>query len=131
MKTNQKIMLWSCIVIYFLTKLLLFLEIPVGNFVKNHLADLLCMPIILSIIQWIIQRFNLHSEHQHVPLLAVFVLTIYWSVYFEFYLPTQKAIYTGDLIDVFMYFTGSAIFLIVQNQALFYKRKKKVQRSSY
>jgi hypothetical protein len=90
------------------------MEVPVGVFVKNHLADLLCMPIILNIIQFIIQRFNLHFQHQHVPIVAVIALTVYWSFYFEYYLPKQSDLYIGDSVDVIMYFLGSSLFLLSQ-----------------
>lgn len=114
MRKSQKIIFIVCLAAYLLTKLLIFTEVPVGSFAKNYLADLLCMPIILSIIQYIVQRFNLHSRQQHVPIVAVLALTIYWSFYFEYYLPKQSDLYVGDSIDVLMYFLGSILFIINQ-----------------
>lgn len=113
----QKILFIVCILSYLLTKFLIFMEFPVEGFAKNHLADLLCMPIILSIIQLIIQKFNLHHQQQKVPIIAVLILTIYWSFYFEYYLPKQSGQYIGDKIDVLMYFSGSILFIICQRMS--------------
>lgn len=115
MKNLQNIMLLLFGSLYFLNKMMQKLGLIKNPFLNNHLNDLLCMPLILFLTGWIIIQFKPYSKYRIIPIPAVLALTIYWSVYFEFYLPSNSSQHTGDWIDVAMYFTGAVIFVLIQN----------------
>lgn len=100
--------------VYILTKGLRYLELSNSDFVNHYLTDLVCIPLILYTIKWIVKGLRLYKDLQSIPLIAVLGVTIYWSLYFEFYLPRKSAQYVGDLLDVLMYFIGALFFLLIQ-----------------
>ena len=126
MKQLQNILFSSFLVIYLITKTLRYLEVPLPEFIQNHLTDLVCIPLVLFVVKWIIQRLSANKNLTKVPIAAIIGVTLYWSVYFEFYLPKQDPRHTGDNIDVVMYMLGALVFSIVQ-----YYRYKPIEKHAY
>ncbi|GMN07932.1 hypothetical protein MTsPCn5_33210 [Croceitalea sp. MTPC5] len=86
-------------------------EIPIPKWVNNYMNDFLCMPIVLSICLVVVRK--LQGRHTHrLPWWVIFCLTLYFSLYFEYYLPQVSIRYTSDIIDVLLYFAGALLFFL-------------------
>ncbi len=99
------------------------LNLPLPKFVNNHANDLLCLPLVLGALTFLIRGLN-KDKYFKFPLPFVLLLATYYSVYFEYYLPKVNSRYTADWIDVMLYF-GSAItfFLIQKNKKITFSRE--------
>ncbi|WP_452219700.1 hypothetical protein [Lacinutrix salivirga] len=84
-------------------------NIALPNWMYFYLSDLLCMPLVFSTCLAIIRVLK-KDNSIYIPLGAVLVLTIYYSVYFEYFLPQYNERYTADCIDIVMYFLGALLF---------------------
>ena len=99
------------------------LNVSLPKFVNNYVNDLLCMPLVLGLLTFLIRYFK-KDKYFSFPLAFVLLLATYYSIYFEYYLPKINPRYTADWIDVLLYFFSSIAFFIFQNN----KRKKLVQK---
>lgn len=116
MKLIENIFISLCLLIYIATKSFDYFDVEQSSFVKNHLADLVCMPLVFYLIRWIIQRIKPFKKWDELPIVAILLVTVYWSIYFEYYLPTTNDKYTGDITDVWMYFAGTALYLLISRK---------------
>jgi len=87
------------------------LNLPLPRFVNNYVNDLLCLPLVLGGITFAIRRLK-KDKLFRLPLLFVLFIAAYYSVYFEYYLPQVNPRYTGDFIDVGLYFLGGIAFFL-------------------
>ncbi|MFD2696671.1 hypothetical protein ACFSQ0_01585 [Mesonia sediminis] len=83
------------------------------TFLTNHLMDIVCMPVVLGIIQGVMQ-FVFPSFRFTVLMLVV--LVVGYSLYFECYLPQVNSRYTADLLDVGCYLIGSGLYAFFQHK---------------
>lgn len=113
MKQLRSTYFLSCLVIYTFIQIARKAEWLNSGFLNDHLTDLMCMPIILTILLTIV-RYIKRNQVLVLPWYGVLIVTIYWSVYFEWYLPTNSNSHTADMMDVVMYAIGSASFFIWQ-----------------
>lgn len=81
--------------------------------VNNYLNDLLCIPLVLGALIFIIRKIK-HDPKFKLPLGFIFILSSYYAVYFEYYLPKINSRYTSDWIDVVLYFLGGILFYFFQ-----------------
>lgn len=91
------------------------LNLPLPRLVNNYVNDLLCLPLVLGAITFVIRRLK-KDKLFRLPLLFVLFIVAYYSVYFEYYLPQVTARYTGDIIDVGLYFLGGIAFFLFDNK---------------
>ncbi len=61
-------------------------------------------------------RFYKKTETLYVPLSIILGLSAYFSIHFEWLLPKFNERYTGDFIDVMLYFSGAMLFYIFQKR---------------
>lgn len=80
-----------------------------------YLTDLLFVPTMCLFALILIRRLKNDAAIQ-IPIYSVVIQVIAVSVYFEWYLPSQNAQYTGDPLDVFMYVLGGIVFLFLQRK---------------
>lgn len=73
------------------------------------------MPIVLS-VSLAALRFIKKSNTIYVPLSIILFMTGYYAIYFEWLMPQLNERYTGDLIDVFLYFIGAFLFYLFQKK---------------
>ncbi|MFT5847133.1 MAG: hypothetical protein ACJARX_000809 [Psychroserpens sp.] len=103
----------------FLVALLVYLAnwlpIQLPSWVVFYLNDLLCMPIVLSLCLAVVRLYK-KSNNIYAPITIVYGLTFFYTVYFEWILPQINGRYTGDLIDVVLYFIGATLFLLFQRR---------------
>ena len=88
------------------------LKIPLPALVNNYTNDLLYLPLVLGAIEFIIRRLKKDASFT-LPLGFVIFLSCSYSFYFEYYLPKINLRYTGDWIDVILYFVGGIAFFFV------------------
>ena len=87
-------------------------HIALNEWINNYVTDLLAVPIVLSIVLWLIQRiprYNRESLSWQMVLLA----WIYMSIVFESMLPLMSPRYTSDPLDVLCYLIGSVSYIIM------------------
>ena len=101
------------LVIYTLQRL----QVPLPFWVNNYVNDLLCMPVVLTICLAAV-RFFRKDQTLLLPLSAILSLTLFYAIYFEYYLPTYHPRYTADVLDVVLYFLGAALFFVFQKVGL-------------
>jgi len=89
--------------------------VPLPNWVYFYLNDFLCMPIVLSICLATV-RLVKKNNVLYIPLGAIIVLTAYYAMYFEWFLPQYNTRYTKDVIDIGLYFLGSGVFYVFQKR---------------
>ncbi len=92
---------------------LLSIQLPIV--IKSYVNDLLCLPIVLETCRrsasWILK-----IPHLHLNSFTITSVCMYFSVYFEYYLPTFNTRYTSDWTDVLLYCFGGTIFYFLQNK---------------
>ena len=99
-------------VFVFLASLVYILQnkgVSLHPIINNYLNDLLCMPIVLFTCQYVLRKLKSDSRIQ-IPLRLVFLLTIGYALFFEYYLPQVQDRYTADYIDIILYFAGAVFF---------------------
>ena len=106
--------------IYVLQKLTIALPLVVNN----YLNDLLCMPLVFGALTFIVRK--LKNEPQFIlPFGFIFILSSYYAVFFEYYLPRTNTRYTSDWLDVALYFIGGMLFYFYQR--IRYKKNAKTK----
>lgn len=91
------------------------LALPLPSWVYFYANDFLCMPIVLS-FSLAILRYIKKSDLIYVPLSIILIMTAYYAIYFEWLMPKLHTRYTGDLIDVVLYFIGAFLFYVFQKR---------------
>ena len=92
-----------------------FFYVNIPFWVDHYINDLLCMPIVLSISLAVI-RFIKSEKQLYVPFSIILILTLYFSLHFEWLMPQLSSRYTSDIIDVILYFSGAILFYRFQKQ---------------
>ncbi|MFT4781724.1 MAG: hypothetical protein ACJAZK_002633 [Psychroserpens sp.] len=111
---KNSIVLALCLVAL-LVYLASWLPIKLPSCVVFYLNDLLCMPIVLSVCLAMVRLYK-KANNLYAPIAIVYGLTFFYTVYFEWVLPQINERYTGDLIDICLYFAGATIFLVFQKR---------------
>lgn len=91
------------------------MSISLPEWTNNYLNDFLCMPIVLFIGQFTIRKLK-RNNILRLPWPLILTLTLFYSIYFEYYLPGINSRYTADFLDVILYFLGSALFYVMENR---------------
>ncbi|MEO7975532.1 hypothetical protein [Flavobacterium sp.] len=86
----------------------------IPTWINNYVNDFLCLPVVLSIITLLFRGLKKNKTYQ-IPLGVILCLAVYYSFYFEYYLPAKTLRYTSDPIDVFLYFISGLIFYLLNN----------------
>ena len=102
------------------------LAIPLPLLVNNYLNDLLCIPLVLGALIFIIRKLK-HDPRFTLPFGFIFILSSYYAIFFEYYLPKINIRYTSDWIDVLLYFLGGILFYLFQRV----RDKKVVKMKEY
>jgi len=78
------------------------------TFSTFYLDDLLCLPIVLSLIQYVQRRK--YSPRFTLPLSHIVLAVLFFALSFEIILPAISSRFTGDPLDVALYFIGGGLF---------------------
>lgn len=87
------------------------------GWVSGYATDLICMPLVLLLIMLIIRQIPWYRTFVPTPAM-VMVLTIQFSLCFEWILPKMSPVYTADPIDTVCYFVGAIVFLLLMKKPL-------------
>jgi len=110
---SLKTAFFICCLLFAILQSFYFLDQPVPKLIKFYLADFLCMPIVLSICLFAVQYLK-KDKSLRLNLLTVLSVFVMYAIYFEVILPPLHWRYTGDIIDVLLYFIGSGLFYLLQ-----------------
>lgn len=116
MKAILNIYFIVCLSLYVLIR---FAELILNThlaWVSNYLTDLLCMPIVLCILWFIL--ISVQKIKKHLPFYFIAIVFLNWSFYFEYYLPSVNSDYTGDFWDVLCYLIGAISFFVFQRREI-------------
>ncbi|MGG8497896.1 hypothetical protein ACQY1Q_15900 [Tenacibaculum sp. TC6] len=86
-------------------------ELP--KYVRFYVNDLLIVPIVLTICLFVIRKLKRDSKYQ-LHFIYVMYVSLGYSVFFEYYLPSFHQRYTYDSIDILLYFVGGILFYYLQ-----------------
>ena len=105
---TKRYFFWLCLVLFLIHQLLqkgFGIYLP---FLHAYLDPFLAMPILLGIFDW-----ERHWRYGAEPLRVweVVVVTIVFSILFEWYFPRWNARFTADWWDVVAYGLGTAIYV--------------------
>lgn len=92
-------------------------QLSLPYWISFYFYDFLCMPIVFTIILALL-RFVKKDSDIKIPLFAIVSLTAYYAWFFEWLMPKYDTRYTGDWLDVLMYFLGSALFYVCERKRL-------------
>ena len=105
----------SLCLIYFVTRYLKSTDLELPFFIKNHLTDLLCMPIILTLCLAFVRLLKRLPNYTLTPFMII-SMTVFYAVLFEYIQPLTNPNQTGDWIDVGMYGLGGFGYWLIQKR---------------
>lgn len=79
---------------------------------RSYLDDILCIPIVLSIMLLIFRQFIKKNNNYSFPISFVIIAVVYLSIFFELILPVISSRYNRDLVDILVYSIGGIIFYL-------------------
>lgn len=91
------------------------LQLPLPHWLFFYGNDFLCMPIVLSLCLAALRLIKT-TENLYVPMRVVLALTIYFALFFEWFMPQISERYTRDFRDVVLYFAGATLFFVLQKK---------------
>jgi len=92
------------------------------NWINNYVNDFLTLPLVLSLGLFVIRKIRNEPSVQ-LPFLLVISIALFYSLYFEWYLPQHNHRYTSDWLDCVLYFAGAILFYFLQKSS---KQKKRL-----
>lgn len=101
----------SAATVYFLQKNGIILP----KLINNHFNDLVAIPIVLSICLWSVRKIHNNPKFQ-LSFLQCLMMVLFYSWFFELYLPKINPRYTADVIDGVMYLVGGLLFYFVHKK---------------
>ena len=96
--------------LYFLQQL----QGPIPQWINNYVNDFLILPLVLSICLVVVRKLKRDATLQ-LSLPLILAVTLFYCIYFEWYLPQHHPRYTGDWVDCLLYFSGSFLFYALHN----------------
>jgi len=81
-------------------------------FVNSYLNDILCLPIILGLVLFIIRKWVIRNPDYYFSIYHILFTAVVFSLYFEWYLPQRDFRFTSDFFDVLAYFSGGILFFL-------------------
>jgi len=94
------------------------LGVSLPIWINNYVNDFLCMPIVLFLCQLGIRKIK-RNNNIRLSLPIMLSLSLYYAIYFEYFLPKFNLRYTADPLDVFLYFMGTLFFYLMENRSAF------------
>lgn len=113
MKNSLRLYFVFSLIIGISISILQKMKVEIPNFINNYVNDFLIIPIILTICLFILKRTKNNKNYQ-LPLALILYLCLLYSVLFEYVFPKYLVRYTGDWIDVFLYFLSGLLFYKLQ-----------------
>ncbi len=90
-----------------------YCRVRLPEIANNYVNDFLCIPVVLFICQSAARHIR-SDPTLRIPLAPLLTITVFYCVYFEYYLPLQNERYTADIIDIVLYFCGLLFFYCME-----------------
>lgn len=90
------------------------MEIRLPLFFQNYCNDLLVLPLVLWIVLGVL--IQIKGIKARVSWTMMISIAVYYSVFFEWYMPRVHSRYTADGYDVLCYFIGGSLFMAYQSK---------------
>ncbi|SHJ14215.1 hypothetical protein SAMN04487911_11226 [Arenibacter nanhaiticus] len=94
------------------------LGVSLPIWINNYVNDFLCMPIVLFVCQFGIRKIK-RNNNIRLSLPIMLSLSLYYAIYFEYFLPKVSLRYTADPIDVLLYFIGALFFYVIEKRSIY------------
>ena len=107
------------LVLFVLNKTAEIYDYQVHSWISSYLDDLLFMPICLWLTQTVVRLIK--NPLFRFSCLQSFIVLIYISVLFEYFIPKWKPYFVSDLLDIVMYTIGTVIFLMFNRKKILYQ----------
>lgn len=91
------------------------LNVALPSLINNYLNNLLCMPVVLTLCLIVLHLIK-KNYSLTIPIFVIVSITLYYIVYFEWFLPKTNERYTADPIDVVLYIIGATAFYLMQKR---------------
>jgi hypothetical protein len=78
--------------------------------ISDYLADLLCLPIVLSIVLFAMRKMRVVPESFELTPAMILAALIYFSIVFEWLLPLWSDRYQSDFLDIVAYSLGAIAY---------------------
>lgn len=105
-------MLFVALLVYVLQRC----KVVLPMFINNYLNDILSIPLTLCIILATVRLWK--GSVYRLSNLHIGSIVVYFSLYFEVYLPQHNFRYTADIFDLLCYVIGAVIFYLLQEKEL-------------
>lgn len=119
-KPEYLLFLGVCLLYWSVKLLALNHNVPV--FFTSWFSDFLAIPFIMLLFRIILGLFENDYKNKSLPIYFIATAVIVYSVWFEWYLPSQNTVYTGDWVDVLAYVAGGVLVYFFEK----WRFKKKV-----
>ncbi|TVR38631.1 MAG: hypothetical protein EA392_09150 [Cryomorphaceae bacterium] len=114
--TTGRVLFAVMMVLYAMLYLLRVLDVYIPV-VSDYLADLLALPVILTISRFLMIKFKVVNPSFEINLWMVLLTATYVSLVFEWWLPPRSERYTSDLVDVMAYFLGAIAYYLYRRSS--------------
>jgi hypothetical protein len=82
------------------------------KYISDYAADLICVPLVLSVIHFIMVKFGMiKTQFEFTPAMIAFCVLMF-GLAFEWFLPMKSANFTADPIDFVAYILGGFAYFI-------------------
>ncbi|MCB9188775.1 MAG: hypothetical protein H6599_05790 [Flavobacteriales bacterium] len=97
------------------------LDIGLPYFFQCYFTDILAIPLVLGIITYLLKRY-ISDPSFNLTIPMILAAIAYFSILFEWILPSYSSNYTSDPLDVLCYLAGGILYLLMRK----YSRSKPV-----
>lgn len=95
-------------------------------YISDYLSDLICLPLSLLLAEIAMER--LPSKKFKIGFWPILLAVVYFSLVFEFWMPSVSPNYTSDYWDILCYVLGGAAYYVFTRESnLFRKTLQPVQ----
>ena len=104
-----RVLFWLMTALY----LLLYIRKTTGYYspwVSDYLADLLCLPIVLSFCLFVMKKWRVVSRDFELTKAMIIATIVYFSIVFEWILPSLSNHHHGDVLDIVAYSLGALAY---------------------
>lgn len=88
------------------------LYLPIPIWINNYVNDFLFLPLVLGFCLFVVRKIKGNPNLQ-LSLPLILGVSLFYCVYFEWYLPLHNPRYTSDWMDCLLYFGGALVFYLL------------------
>jgi len=85
--------------------------------VSDYFSDLICIPVSLLFIEWFSSKIS--NKKLEIGNGHILVAILYFTIVFEFWMPSISKQYTSDNWDILCYFIGGGIYWLLFRKSKF------------